>query len=155
MTAPACPYLAIDPGLDTGWALFRSAQELVACGLGDASKLGAKDRGVRTAIIERPKVYRALMSKGDPNDLITLAIQVGRYSQHLEERGVKVAHVLPQDWKGQQPKEVTQAQAERSLSLQERGVVADCMKFIAKSKQHNVWDAIALGRAAFAMRLWA
>lgn len=153
-------YLAVDPGIDTGWAHFSAGTKLLACGLGDPCEVGLPDFDVdariQRVIIEKPQVYRASMSKGDPNDLITLGVRVGEYKRCFQhERGASVRLVLPCDWKGQQPKDVTELRARQSLSPPEMSIVAACMKSVAPSKRHNVWDAIALGRAAFEKKLWA
>jgi hypothetical protein len=59
---------------------------------------------VKVAVIEKPQVYQGALQKGDPNDLIDLAILVGAvYGQLLAD------HVLlptPAQWKGQAPKPV-------------------------------------------------
>lgn len=149
-------YLAIDPGLDTGFAYFRSAQELLGCGLGDARTLAScGPLPIRTVLIEKPVVRDPRHSKGDPNDLITLAIQVGTYKQYFEAMGARVALVTPEGWKGQLPKGATEERARRSLSVTEARVVHEALKQVASSKQHNVWDAIYLGRMAFERHLWA
>lgn len=126
----------------------------MACGQGDARKvkLGAP---VRTVIIEKPQVYRANLSKGDPNDLITLAIRVGRYAEHFEHSGARVALALPKNWKGQQPKSVTEARARRDLSPSSLRVALESLRYVAASSHNDVWDAIGLGLAAFDLRLWA
>lgn len=135
--------LAIDPGLDTGWCVVDSTGVL-GCGLGFPSDF----HGARHAILERPQVYRAATSKGDPNDLITLAIQLGRYVERLEAKSFRTSLVLPTTWKGQVPKEVHHKRLLRALTPAEAGKVAECIAPISKGKQHNVLDAVALA-------LWA
>lgn len=149
-------YLAIDPGVDTGWAYFRWNSDFLRCGLGDPRKLTFDHADpVECVIIECPQVYSARLSKGDPNDLIKLAVRVGRYAEYFEHvHKAKLVLVLPAEWKGQLPKEVTEVRARESLCETERARVGVCMRDIAKSKQHNVWDAISLGRTAFEKKLW-
>ena len=146
-------YLAIDPGAHSGWAFWRSAQELIACGSGDPRLLPGMV--AKAVIIERPEIYGARFMKGDPNLLVTLAIGVGRYVEYYESRGARVALVLPKAWKGQIPKPIHHARLEASFSPHERATVAEGLKYVAKSHHHDVLDAVGLGIAAFQKTLWA
>src|ERR1700761_7030981 len=69
-------YLAIDPGADTGWALFSDRDHLVRCGLGDPSKQPPPPQA-KSVVIEVPQIYNARNMKGNPNNIITLAVNVG------------------------------------------------------------------------------
>jgi hypothetical protein len=144
-------HLSIDPGRDTGWALWASGGRLIACGLGDGWPVHTDAR----VLIERPQVYRAAMSKGDPNDLITLAIQVGRYTERLESAGAHVEHVLPRDWKGTIDANVMLNRIIRDMSPEQATTVLRDTKGIAKSRTHNVIDAVGLGQWAFRRGRWA
>ena len=144
-------YLAIDPGLDTGWALFADVDHLMACGLGHPSQA---DKALHV-VIEKPKIHQARNMKGDPNDIITLAIQVGEYKQWaLSSLRVHAELVTPHEWKGTQPKSVNNERTLAELSPRERSVVKEACFHVATSKQHNILDAIGLGRACFRRRLW-
>ena len=149
-------YLAIDPGIDTGWALFQDVDHLIGCGLGapwDVFTLSSVS--VRSVVIEKPKVYMARNMKGDPNDLITLAVQVGEYKRWASaEMHAVVNVVIPREWKGTEPKEINNARTLAELSEAERVIVKKAAYSIATSKQHNMLDAIGLGRASFKKRLW-
>lgn len=150
-------YLAIDPGIDTGWAFFRSATELLACGVDDARKvfdLNDPALPVRTVIMEKPQVYLH-RQKTDPNNLITLAIQVGRYIEHFERTGARVTLVRPAEWKGQIPKEIQHARIWSAMSAFEQGIVDRCLRRVAPSRRHNAMDAVAMGKIAFQRKLWA
>lgn len=154
-------YLAIDPGLDTGWAVWLAKGRLLRCGVGDpldgqAALNRATEGAVKVAsvVIECPQVYNPRMSKGDPNNLIKLARQVGRYEERFESRGARVGTILPHDWKGTMPKEICHARAYADLSLDERQIVDACGRNVAPSKRHNMLDAVALGQWAFAHRRW-
>lgn len=143
--------LAIDPGVDTGWALFEERDgALVRCGVGDppwtAHLLGA--------VIEKPQVYRAAKSKGDPNDLITLAIRVGRYVEKLAMRGIACNLVTPVEWKGQVPKEIHHRRVLGVLSLNETEIVQSAYKGMPVSIRHNMLDAIGLGQWAHKAGKW-
>lgn len=55
-------------------------------------------------VVERPQVYRASRSKGDPNDLIPLAMVIGGVAQGF---GAPVIAPTPQDWAGATKKSET------------------------------------------------
>lgn len=142
-------FLAIDPGLSTGWATLDACGRLVACGAGQDFPVHSN----RFAIIERPQVYRAGKSKGDPNDLVTLAIRVGRYQERLEVAGVHVDLVLPTSWKGQVPKTIHHDRVNAALAETERAIVARVAKSAnARGYDDNVWDAVALAKWSFVSR---
>lgn len=150
-------YLAIDPGNDTGWALFRSYTEIVACGLGDprlAPWADATPRQVGPVIIEKPVIYPNRNMKGDPNDILKLAIGVGEYKEFFQRRGSRVALVEPRSWKGSIPKDVHHARVWGELSPSAQAVVSEFAKDVAPSKRHNLLDAVALGRGSFRFNLW-
>lgn len=147
-------YLAIDPGLDTGWALFADRDSLHACGLGNPRLIPWAPGEVRHVVIEKPKIYQARNMKGDPNDLVTLAIQVGEYKQFFQAQGIPVALVTPHEWKGTMDKRVCNTRTVEELSDTERAVVRKSAHNVPESKQHNILDAIGFGRACFVKRLW-
>lgn len=125
---------AIDPGACTGWAVFVD-RVLYACGAErDASAVPV---GGDLVVIERPQIYRASKSKGDPNDLITLALLAGRYQERALVAGARVELVLPAAWKGSVPKAVHNKRVLASLTPQERALVPD---------DHNAIDAAGLGK---------
>ncbi len=137
-------FLAIDPGVKTGWALVDAAGVLHSCGTNDDA---VPSLAIRAAMIERPQVYQASKSKGDPNDLITLAIRVGRYQERLIAAGIPCGLVLPVTWKGQVPKDVQHPRVEAKLSQAEREIVyAVAKKPLAPGYDDNVWDAVALAK---------
>lgn len=130
--------LAIDPGNCTGFAWFRG-DELLECGVTtvDAPTMSLRpDR----LVVELPQVYDAAHSKGDPNDLIGVAVQVGRWVERY--RGLEsIRLVKPATWKGQVPKEIHHGRILRKLALREQGV----MPSLPKTKAHNMLDAVGLG----------
>ena len=131
--------LAIDPGKITGWALFEDSS-LCDCGI---SKTHPPTRVFSkiNVIIEKPKVYpnRPI----DSNDLIELAIRVGRIVEYYSMHGCTVSLVRPSDWKGQLPKDVLWERARARLSEKERAVEAAATA--APSYRHNMRDAIGIG----------
>lgn len=142
--------LAIDPGRDTGWALLDAEGGLVRCGLGMPPEF------VGRVLVERPQVYQGRASKGDPNDLITLAIQVGRYTERYERTGCVVEHVLPHDWKGSLRPDVCLRRIYDSLPMPERALLDDVIRPLARKplsadaldegKRHNVVDAVGIAK---------
>ena len=148
--------LAIDPGRDQGWSVYHvtmalgpsgkptfSGSTLVNCGLGDVPPQALPESPLGV-VIEKPEVYAdRAMWKGDPNNLVTLGIRVGRALERYGEG--KTTLVLPKTWKGQVPKEVHHARAKTKLTEIELARLARCVGRVAVSKQHNVLDAVALG----------
>ena len=143
--------LAIDPGKDTGYAYFSMAGgELLRAGLcGNnlhelAGLLRLKPPGVTRLVIELPEVYAASHSKGNPNDLVPLAVQAGDCRGIAYMLGVlphQINLVLPKHWKGQVPKEVLARRERLTMTPGEISCVT-----IQGPKAHNVWDAVCLGR---------
>ena len=148
-------YLSIDPGLSSGWAFFRAAGEIVTCGAGDPRLVPGLAAQVKSCIIEKPVIYRAALMKGDPNCILTLAIQVGRYVEYFESRGARVALTTPGTWKGQVPKHIHHERVRAGFSDHERMVVEGVLKYTPAAKQRDVLDAVALGLAAFSKKMWA
>jgi hypothetical protein len=152
--------LAIDPGRDTGWAIVDSFGELLMCGLGAPP---ADPVGVERVIIERPQVYRGRSSKGDPNDLITLAIQVGRYLERYSTRSTE--EVLPRAWKGTMDPDILCERVVDSLLPREYDILSPILEplarkpltreFLTAGKRHNVIDAVGLAKWSAGPRLAA
>lgn len=91
-------------------------------------------------VCELPQVYTQGKLKGDPNDLINLALIVGGIHANYKTQLVK-----PREWKGQMPKEVCNQRVLSKLSPEEKEVID---KKIPKSLLHNTLDAVGIG-------LWA
>lgn len=135
--------LAIDPGVKKcGYALFQD-RELIECGsilarsVNDVSVvLGSRDRP-DICVIELPQIYP--VSKGDPNDLISLAYAVGYYQATVSAE--TQITVLPRAWKGTVKKEVMGARIESRLTEHERKLVPR----LAKYRRHDVIDAVGIG----------
>lgn len=145
-------YLAIDPGVDTGWSLWRSREELVACGCSDPRiKVTGK---ITHMLLEMPMVYRARLMKGNPNNIVTLALQCGRYAEHFESRGAHLAMVHPHDWKGNLPKDIHHARIWGELSPSQLATASKCGDLVPASKRHNMMDALALGLWAWQRNGW-
>lgn len=92
-------------------------------------------------VVERPQVYPRSRTKGDPNDLITLALVAGMVAGKLDPAAV--VEVKPREWKGQVPKDAMIERIKRTLPLEEYRVVAQVL--CPPRLKHNVWDAVGLG----------
>jgi hypothetical protein len=140
--------VAIDPGKATGVAVFldvlRSAtvctEEQCLMAIENAAPL-RQGKPAGDCIIEVPQVYPGQQQKGDQNDLINLAVTVGRYVDRATACGFRVKLVKPREWKGQLPKDVCWQRVRETLSPLE----LSNMEKISKSRAHNMHDAIGLG----------
>lgn len=136
--------LAIDPGVSSGCAVFRhGALERAWNGEPESAPgEGWFDR----VVIECPQVYRGGLQKGDPNDLIKLAVRVGRYVERLTPHAGVVELVLPAHWKGQIKKPTHHARMRRKLSETEGALLDRTLAAVTTAKsREDVSDAVALG----------
>lgn len=139
--------LAIDPGADTGWALFDSCRRLQACGLGDPVEAESVPAYPEKVLIECPR----LRPRGEknPNAILLLARGAGEYAGAF--RAAEVAYLTPNDWKGSVPKDISNARTWSKLDPQEQWIVDAAFRAapgrngLAPSKRHNVLDAIGIG----------
>ena len=144
--------LTIDPGVDTGWALFTDGRDLLACGLGDPRiHPQHKISTLRAVWIEHPMIYPRGQTP-DPNAIVKLAINAGewggRYGQWCD-----VNYIKPYEWKGQVPKPISHKRTQAKLRPEELDIVAKATHSngdgthqpIVASKRHNMLDAIGIG----------
>ena len=132
-------YLTIDPGAQTGWALW-TEDKLVSCGLGS---LVPGISGIEDVWIEYPVIYPR--PKARPADILKLAQVAAEYGGAFAARGVKVHYVEPAQWKGQLKKKIHHPRVWRSLTPGDRAVATVGCAGLCESKKHNVVDAIGLG----------
>jgi hypothetical protein len=144
--------IAIDPGKRTGWAEFHDSVLKNANAMHSSSMLASPPMppqdpwAVRTVVIELPQVYPFGQGKGDPNQLITLAVIVGDLRGFYRRQGCIVQLVKPRTWKGTVPKKIHNERVLRKLSSEELDILPKRPR--AKDYDHNMVDAIGLG-------LWA
>lgn len=137
--------LAIDPGCDTGWALFDSARRLTACGLGDPRPVVAIYGNPDRVLIESP--FLRPRGEKNPNAILKLARNAGEWGGRFGD----VEYLTPNDWKGCLRKETSHARLWTKLDDKEKSVVDRAFKThpgrdgMAASKRHNVLDAIGIG----------
>lgn len=141
--------VAIDPGKVTGVAAFlgEALHMATACSEEQCLMFIENYAPIRQGkfagdcIIEIPQIYPGQQQKGDQNDLIKLAVMVGRYSDRATACGFNVKLVKPREWKGQLPKDVCWRRVRETLTPLELNVMAK----LPKSRAHNMHDAIGLG----------
>lgn len=92
--------------------------------------------------IEKPQVYTQRKQGGDPNDLITVALNAGAFGMCAEFCGADVLVYRPHKWKGQVPKKIAIKRFKRKLVAEE---IARIELPSARSLRHNIWDAIGVG----------
>jgi hypothetical protein len=95
-------------------------------------------------VVERPQVYSARFLRGDPNDLVTIAIVgaelVGMF--RTLEQDLKITWYYPKTWKGNVDKAAHQPRILSTLSDVERACITTVR---AKALMHNVIDAVGIG----------
>lgn len=148
--------VAIDPGADTGAAVFCNGSLFSAqlCKPGDVPHIPTSRDGL-AVFVEMPNVRRARDTPARPNDIKTLAYRAGKtmgaiatWHAHCSGGAYQEFEVLPEEWKGQLDKVVTANKAQAALSTIESLKLTQCLVPIALGKRHNVMDAVCLG-------LWA
>lgn len=152
--------VAIDPSLRaTGWAVFEDGR-LVSCGIvktaaGTTAEQAAREVAQRlkndldgaVAVIERPQIYQGRRSKGDPNDLVGVALVAGACAAWAD----RAVFVLPHDWKGSIPKHaqlsryIVHRRNEKALDDASCAVYRKCLAAWAAGLRHNLADAVGIG----------
>jgi hypothetical protein len=130
--------LAIDPGKHvSGMAVFTNGR-LTWAGLCETQHIDSFEIPTEL-IIECPQIYRR--SKGDPNDLVDVALTVGRFLNAMHYASITV--VKPREWKGNVPKKIMLNRIWKRMSPKEHQIFRHGK--IVQSLQHNVIDAIGIG----------
>lgn len=139
--------LAIDPGVDTGWATFNGERRLTGCGLSRAGANPPPLEGLSRVTIECP----ALRPRGEknPNAILKVARSAGEWAGRCYP--AEVVYVTPNQWKGTLPKSVSHARMWAKLDEKEKSIVDKAFKQapgrngLAPGLRHNVLDAIGIG----------
>jgi len=143
--------VAVDPGAHSiAWAAFEETR-LRGCDFdeaGDRQELAGKihqrmSRLLRDgfqAVIELPQIYDQRRWRGDPNDLVMVAVTVGMVAQVMNGRA-ELVH--PHDWKGSRSKEIDHPVTLGLLDETELHILESVK--VLKSKHHNILDAIGIG----------
>ena len=144
--------ISIDPGKKSiAWAYLRNGI-LVDCGLlqhHNPVALGTKmeetidlkDIKPDHVVIEKPQIYQQKHWVGDPNDLIDVAIAGGVAANAIDCPSTEF--ILPREWKGQTPKDISNKRTLKQLTDIERQIFDSIA--IRGSLRHNVIDAIGIG----------
>lgn len=147
--------LAIDPGADSGWALFFKGV-LISCGLGGdpapMPTLRADGTALDLVIVEHPVIYPNGKT-ANPNDIVKVAISAGEWMGRYDGMARERRYVVPRDWKGTLDPDICNARTKARLDDGEKQVVEDALRDVPKKKQHNVLDAIGIG--LFACGRWS
>lgn len=147
--------LAIDPGLRaTGYAYFCNGKlirpGLKRCKLSERAEIAAyiaRELAVEflkpldALVVEVPQVYQPRLMKGDPNDLVSVALVAGAI---LQLPSIVRRVVSPHQWKGTTPKEISHRRVLMALSAGERRLLEELDA--PASLLHNVLDAIGIGQ---------
>ena len=133
--------ISIDPGVNhCGIAVFEEKTLKYAKLIENDSMITkaivAEEKDSPIGAIEVPQVYR--VSKGDPNDLINVALAAGAHSASFET----VKFYRPREWKGNVPKDVMCRRILGRLTEEEKTRIEYCKQ---KSLHHNILDAIGIG----------
>jgi hypothetical protein len=146
--------LAFDPGTTKGnaWARFHNGV-LIRVGREEFPPLVIEEPSwsiVELVVIEKPAWHKkAGKSPAIVDDLIDLAIEVGKLQERYENDDIGVELVRASRWKGQVPKEImsqriyealTRREVER-LPLKARSKTSTS----ARSHDDNILDAVGLG----------
>ena len=142
--------MAIDPGVITGVALFEGT-ELSAVDLLNTKKidyLSCLDSFMQKTdalVIEKPQIYDRKHWKGDPNNLIVLAMLVGEYTCLAKRLHIPVYRFFPRQWKGQRSKTADHIHTKRMLTDKELIIINSAKSRTQKSYFHNIMDAVGIG----------
>jgi len=141
---------AIDPGATSGYAQFAEGKLFAAGTFSGEAFPEVWHRGyAQTLVLEVPRIYPS-GGKGDPNDIIQLAMRVGEIRGHyVRTASARIVEVFPRTWKGNVPKEIHHARVLAQLGDQERAVLAPHARRVTKTNphglDHNMLDAVGLG----------
>lgn len=144
--------IAVDPGLHAcGVAIFTDSVLQDASYIQSDSKytalnmiaqsmvysvLAKTGRMYGNMVIELPQVYP--VSKGDPNDLISLAVVIGALVEGFGGHYTQL--VKPREWGGQTPKKTKNQRVLKALRESEKAKIVS-----VGAKDHNTLDAIGIG----------
>lgn len=133
--------VAIDPGKHaSGVAVFQDGELVEVAYTNDAEALAYYRGRVDRVVIEAPRIYDIRRWKGDPNDLVDIAIAGAALAGSVLPAELKP--VRPDGWKGQTPKKIQNKRTLKALTDGERELLEGAA---TASKLHNVIDAVGIG----------
>lgn len=130
--------IAVDPGNTSGVAFFHFGK-LAQAGVHDGNTLSLWGYGGELAI-EIPRIYPGGKGKGDPNDILNLAVMAGKILGTHDNQDA-VTRYAPQAWKAQVDPDIMCTRVLGFLSEAERGYIA----ILPESIRHNAIDAVGIG----------
>ena len=136
--------IGIDPGKRTGFAVFYRGQlwQAATIDAGDFEALPEAPWSPVVVVIEVPRIYPH-GGKGDPNQLIDLAVLAGEISGWYRARyGARVVFVTPRNWKGTVPKVIHNRRVLMALTPSETAILPTRPR--AGGYDHNMIDAVGL-----------
>jgi hypothetical protein len=137
--------MSVDPGKSMGVAVFLNGNltgvNLIKSNYANELQNFVNRIQPKIGIVEAPRIYGRRQWKGDPNDLIKVALLAGMALAALSQHCIPEI-VYPSVWKGQRPKDVDNKYTLELLSETERVYIENSFP---KSKLHNVIDAIGIG----------
>lgn len=137
--------LSIDPGKSYyAWAKWTDDNTLQSCGRRESEGIGTDY--FSHCVIELPQVYQQRKWRGDPNDLIQVALTVGALKAMVN--CLDVTLVKPHEWKGSVPKDVMGNRIVSKLSGKEKKILREGTLGLGDKKKLDVIDAVGIG-------LWA
>ncbi len=104
-------------------------------------ELAVKDFDISLIVCEYPRFYGSTHDKGDPNDLIDVAVVGAAVSTKLDSLCSHIEHVFPSDWKGNVKKQIMLERIWSKLSDAEKAVVQKTNK----SDTEDILDAVGIG----------
>lgn len=146
-------FISIDPGIETGYAIWSQQGELRTFGVishgprmewlarteltcGSLDQILAANPELAEMVCEWPQYFESEGGRGSAasGDLIKLVFMVGRTAQLAAYRGIRFLPVGVNSWKGQMSKEAVKARIKKRLG--EAATVG-----IYK----HAWDAVGIG----------
>jgi hypothetical protein len=137
--------VAFDPGTKAvGVAVFSDEGELLVAylvrGIGPLDVTSRVNATGKYVFVEYPRVYPAGKGKGDPNDLVEVALVSGGLGARAARLDSTVRLVCAPEWT-RVPKDIQNARTLAALTDSEKSRIEAC----PSSLKHNVIDAIGLG----------
>jgi hypothetical protein len=126
--------IAIDPGKCAGVAIFDDGILTDAYVTGQIEPL---DHGAAEVVCELPRIYPTGKGKGNPNDLISVALSAGRLCALYPG----TLYVFPHSWKAQVDGDIMCNRIVGLISHEEQ----TRYRKLPVSKAHNMIDAIGIG----------
>lgn len=150
--------LGIDPAKSTGWA-FHGDKGILACGVFDFTpySMAVFDHPSfqpDVVCFEHPQIYQPTKSKGDPNNLAGILVQIGSWSRYYNSTyGAKIRTVEPAGWKGQLDKDVCAGRVYDMLSSEEQQIVSRCGTGLKRNPMLDMMDAVGIALFAAGRKL--